>query len=468
MTPNIAVKKRNFTVGTGRPIGPRKPDLSFKYPDDLTIFGYQVMAKAWRNDKRILNLQNKLKDKKAFWQTLNDDINERLYVEDPAKDTRLCILDIDPEYKKIVKARPIKDSISLGSYIECIRELLKTKITLGYREDDLALVDANMRTEQRMIELTNNNFQKYVNIFEEFLVRDHESAHGLLMNANKMSNSLLVAQKEYENLKKTLQGLKSSLFKSEARWNVAKLFQKFLYECTPLYWRKLHRNSLMLSLEHKSCLEMFQEINADAEITLDNILETINRECIVHEVEELYFTEPAQIMDMLSYMEQQNFNSLVYNAELQQPLALIKEDMDTAEDHFDKEIKNFQFYIDGLEKEIEWEEERVVKLEALAHDLIFNHFKEIISSPDVLNLHCFVEDIYESVIEPNTANLNVHQMCSLIESHYRNQLFVLDKVSSRFYCRHILIIIYRTRYLCRLTMYGIQADHSFQSNGHPF
>lgn len=75
-----------------------------------------------------------------------------------------------------------------------------------------------------------------------------------------------------------------------------------------------------------------------------------------------------------------------------------------------------------------WEEERAKYLEDLGNKLIKTEFKQLIKSEEMLNLHVFVEDVYETRIGPNDANLSMLEMMKGIEEKYRNELFLLDKV----------------------------------------
>lgn len=75
-----------------------------------------------------------------------------------------------------------------------------------------------------------------------------------------------------------------------------------------------------------------------------------------------------------------------------------------------------------------WEENRVDELERMAMSLIYTEFKQLIMADDILNMHVFVEDVYESRIGPNDANLNVLEMMRSIEKRYRSEILLMDKV----------------------------------------
>lgn len=77
-----------------------------------------------------------------------------------------------------------------------------------------------------------------------------------------------------------------------------------------------------------------------------------------------------------------------------------------------------------------WEEERAKYLEELAIELINGEFKKLVISDEILNLNVFVEDVYESRIGPNDANLSMSEMMKMIETKFREELITLDQLPS--------------------------------------
>lgn len=78
-----------------------------------------------------------------------------------------------------------------------------------------------------------------------------------------------------------------------------------------------------------------------------------------------------------------------------------------------------------------WEENRVKYLEELATNLLENEFKDLIVEEDVLNLGVIVEDLYESRIGPNDANIGMIDMMKAVEEQYRQELLFFDNVRTR-------------------------------------
>lgn len=74
------------------------------------------------------------------------------------------------------------------------------------------------------------------------------------------------------------------------------------------------------------------------------------------------------------------------------------------------------------------EEERAENLEKYANYLIQTVIRHLISSEEVLYLHVFVEDTYESCVGPNDANLDTFTMMKWIERTHEDLNRQLDNL----------------------------------------
>lgn len=432
--PKTVLKPRYFTSGYG--INEQnKKDLNkepspFRYPKDMEEFAYRVMTKAWRNEVRIEELQEKCSNKPSYKGRQREDLLARLYVEDPTIDSMKSILDIAPEYFKVVEGRPIPDKLDIRKYIEVVRDSLRTKIVNGYREDDIMLIEENLLLEQKVIEKILENYNQYVNVFEEFLYRDHTSSMQLLRDSEAAAQAAYEKYEEYKTVAKKYGSIKSSLYKSEEKWKNCQTYEKFLYLVSPFGWKKQKKTLPTESEEEveENLLGRYRLSLITKEPSLSDIIDNFNKEYEKDYVPDLYFTDPEQLLDVFRFMEMQNLNSLLHSEELAVPLEQVRDGMRCAEEMFDREIANLRETIDKLEGGISWEEERAKYLEELALKLIGNEFKRLIMDDEVLNLHVFVEEVYETRIGPNDANLHIDDMMKAIEARYRQELLALDKV----------------------------------------
>ncbi|XP_060535394.1 cilia- and flagella-associated protein 100-like [Cylas formicarius] len=437
--PVSKLKKRYFTAGVDLDDAEikdlRQEPSPFEYPKDLEVFAHKVMTKAWRNDVRINELHMKCFQKPSHRGRHKKDLLARLYVEDPPKDSMKTILDIDPEYYKAVEGRPIPDKLDIKQYINTVRDSLRTRIINGYREDDIMLIEENLLLEQKIIDSVKENYEKYVNVFEEFLYRDHTSATQLLQDSDRAAADAYQKYEEYKEVANKFAALRSALYNTEEKWRGCLMYEKFLFLVSPFAWRtERMKRSKRLSVyktdddTDENIFGKYQLTKEDEEMSLEELLMRFEQECMEDEAPELYFTDPEQLADVFRFMEMQNLNSLLHSEELALPLEQIKEGMSRAEEMFDEEIRNLREIVDRLEEGILWEEDRAKYLEELALNLINNEFKKLIVDDEVLNLHVFVEDVYETRIGPNDANLSMVEMMNAVEAKYRSELLSLDMV----------------------------------------
>ncbi|KAL3275403.1 hypothetical protein HHI36_020167 [Cryptolaemus montrouzieri] len=411
----------------------------FIYPKDLEEFAQKVLNKAWRNNLRTTELAKKFYERNNYRTRQQGDMLKRLYTEDPDVSNLKYIVDIDPHFFKIADGRPIPDKLNIRDYINTVRDVLRTKIINGYREDDILLIEESLRLEQKMIDEIKENYQIYVNTFEEFLYNDHTHSMKLLRQSEQEAVLAYEKYEEYKELSKEYGALRSILYNSEEKWRNCKMYQKFLYLVSPLSWRKQHDFYHFKSPDEPidtpeggaaAIFGKYRLGDKEAEVSLEDLLAQFLDDCATQREPELYFDDPEQLLDVFRFMELQNLNSLLHSEELAAPLEAVKAGMQKAEKMFDAEIQGLREAIDKLAGGIAWEEERAKYLEELAMELVNGEFRKLVVDDDILNLHVFVEDVYEARIGPNDANLSVTDMMRGIEIKYRNELLQLDKMPS--------------------------------------
>ncbi|XP_023310250.1 cilia- and flagella-associated protein 100-like [Anoplophora glabripennis] len=418
-----------------------KKEISpFEYPRDIELFAHAVMTKAWRDDKRIRELQNKVHNRPNYRGRQKRDSLNRLYVEKPVITEGKTVLNMDPNYYTVVGGKPIRNKLDIREYIQTVRESLRTKIVTGFREDDILLIDEELKLEQKVIDTIRENLQQYINIFEQFLIIDHRTAMNLLQQSETSATAGYAKYMEHNAVAKKFANLHSSLYNVEQKWKQCKTYQKFLYAVSPLTWRmeqdcpKNRRTSIyMLQQRPGDASDIYANYRlslAERGLSLQDIIQEFREEIAGEKDAALYFTEPEQLLDVLKFIEMQNLNSLLHSEGLAVPLENVKEGMKTAVTLFDNQIKKLEEIIEQLEGGISWEEQRVIYLEELAVKLIKTELKNVIIDESILNLHVFVEDIYEAILGPNDANLSLWEMMKAVEESYRHELLLMDKVPS--------------------------------------
>lgn len=259
-----------------------------------------------------------------------------------------------------LSARPIADKLNIKEYIQMVRESLRTKIVIGYREDDIMKIEETMKLEQKMIDIIQENLQDYINIFEDFLITDHRSAMKLLEESEETAKAAHDEYVKYKMFANKFAFIRSSLYTMEEKWKMCKTYQKFLYAVSPLTWRmkqeeptRQRRTSIyMKEQQPDDVLDIFINYRASLMqkgLSLENIIQEFRDEIRNDKPAELYFTNPEQLLDVFRFIEMQNLNSLLYTEELAIPLASINEAMLGVEQLYDRTIKKLEETIEQLE-----------------------------------------------------------------------------------------------------------------------
>lgn len=98
------------------------------------------MSRAWRDNLRRAEESLKYNERQSQRTRMQMDTLPRLYVKDPTIKTMKFITDVDPEYFSLVEGRPVTRKTNMKEYTQRLRDVLMTKIMVGYREDDIMLI----------------------------------------------------------------------------------------------------------------------------------------------------------------------------------------------------------------------------------------------------------------------------------------------------------------------------------------
>lgn len=352
------IKKKYFTTGNAVDDRNRRDVLNepspFVYPKDHEEFAHKVLTKQWRSDLRKKEMSYKYNERHNYKSRQQADMLQRLDIQDAEIKSCKMIQDVDPEFYTIVQGRPIPEKLSISRYIQTVREVLKTKILVGYRGDDIMLIDESLILEQKEIDRIKENYQTYVNTFEEFLYNDHTASMNLLKESDREAALAQEKYEEFRQLSREYGALKSILYSTEEKWRNCKLYQRFLYLVSPMFWRKEYDYYYM----QEGDLAAFQEVSTifgkyrlnvtDENASLQDLISSFRDDRAKQTEPALYFTDPNQLLDVFRFMELQNLNSLLHSEELAVPLENVKEGMARAEELFNAEINSLQELIEKL------------------------------------------------------------------------------------------------------------------------
>lgn len=329
----------------------------FVYPKDLEEFSYRVMSKAWRDNLRAKELKYKASDRNNYRTRQQADLLNRLYVKEAEITGMKTIVDIDPEFYSLVEGRPLMEKFDVRKYVQSVRDVLRTRIVTGFREDDVILIDENIIEEQRLIDETRAAYQKYVDTFEEFLFENHTESMKLLRQSEKEAGVASELYEQYCDLSKEYGKLKYVVYNLEEKWRNCKMYQKFLYLVSPVYWRRRYdyyhltqkESHMSLATELSSVFGRYKLPSTGDVLSLEDLVEQFLDDCRTQDDPLIFFDNPKQLIKAFRFIEIQNLNTLLHIEELAGPTETVKEGIRNARLVFETEMSNLQEIIDSLE-----------------------------------------------------------------------------------------------------------------------
>jgi hypothetical protein len=412
-----------------------KEPTPFSIPPDTEELSYRDLHKVWRQRSREQEAQHDLSTRPNYRSRQNMDLLKRLYI--PDEEAEECrepgLLDIDPQYFKVIEGRPIKEKLDMRKYVEELRETLKTRLRVGYQLDEAMQIEEMFEAEQKMLRNIEAMHKLYADGFGEFLEQDYESSVELLNEAQKAAEKSSDMNYQLKQLEEQFGALKRQVSMLEENWRNCKMFQKFLYIVSPMDWRKkhdyIHRKGpscVSLASEMVSLFGRYRLSVTESEVSLDSLLELFLKDIDSGEEPLLYFTKPSELTQVLQEMESQNLNCLMHSEDLSDPIHAARHGLEQVEGQLERQSTFIMGKIRDLEASISWEENRVQSLKDKARQVLYGLFKEQILSESTLSLHVFVEDVYETCIAPYDSSLGLRDMMSGIELKVESMLLKLD------------------------------------------
>ncbi|GFG33888.1 hypothetical protein Cfor_09859 [Coptotermes formosanus] len=431
-----------FTAGTGVDKGTMR-DVNaepspFWFPPDRGEVSYRLLTKVWCKLRREEEARYDAITRPNYRSRQRMDILKRLYIPDEEVECKQPgLLDIDPQYFKILEGRPIKEKLNLRRYVEEVRETLKTKLKVGYQLDEAMNIGEKFQEEEKRLNNTEALYEVFADSFSEFLEEDHESTMKLLHDAQIETDKSTNMSNQLKKLEKQLEGVKCEVSILEENWRNCKMLQKFLYMASPMDWRKKHdyihrtgHNSVLLVSEMSTLFGRYRLLSPEPEVSLDKLLDLFLTDIKTGEEPLLYFAKPCELLQVFQNMELQNLNCLLHSGDLTDPIQTVQQGLTDAQEQFETQRAYTADKINDLETAITWEEDRIRSLKDKARKLLYELFKDQVMGESAVRLHVFVEDVYEACTGRKDSNRGLMEMMRAIETKMESLLLSLDYLPS--------------------------------------
>ncbi|KAG8128091.1 hypothetical protein E2320_014957 [Naja naja] len=146
------------------------------------------------------------------------------------------------------------------------------------------------------------------------------------------------------------------------------------------------------------------------------------------EVPELYFTDPYQLLQLFTELEEQNLSLIQNSQETEETLDELRHTLENTRNKMDREIEQLKMLAVTLQANIVKEEETAADLELKARVFSFGEYKADVQDKMLVSLHRKVLEVYRRCIGENEANLGTLQMLTVIEHQLDDLLECLERV----------------------------------------
>ncbi|XP_072454465.1 cilia- and flagella-associated protein 100 isoform X2 [Notamacropus eugenii] len=321
---------------------------------------------------------------------------------------------------------------SLASYIEKKRQMFLIQYALEVKKEEILRLEMLATKEEMKLEKAEKFLEKDATLFDEFLKENDRNSVQAMRTAEKEAKAKMEKIIEIRDLTAQILMVKSEISKFEDNIQIFKLYKDFLYKLSPREWLITHarkhlahaaarmsidgrrenvpflpmekeekssrRSSLntsvpnissssmseiVISKEDKSSptssssqdLQILFRTSPSKKESSPTVLSARTEEAESDDELELYFTEPRQLLDIFTELEEQNLSLIQNSQETEETLEEIRNSMRNARNKMDREINQLKLLSTTLMTSITKEEEIAADLQLKSRVFSFGKYK---------------------------------------------------------------------------------------------
>ncbi|XP_068939952.1 cilia- and flagella-associated protein 100 [Petaurus breviceps papuanus] len=420
------------------------------------------------------------------------DIRRQLQMEDHMEDQalqaeaqRLRELRESASWKiAITKDKKIERE-SMISYIEKKRQMFLIQYALEVKREEILRLEMLATKEEMKLEKAEKFLEKDATLFDEFLKENDRNSVQAMRIAEKEAKAKMEKIIEIRDITAQILMVKSEISKFEDNVQIYRIYKDFLYKLSPREWLMTHarkhlahaaarmtsgqhrdsipflpmekegrdnrRSSLstpiskvpsssvseiVISKEDKASptssssqeLQPLFTISPSKKESSPTVFSARTDETDSDDELDLYFTEPQQLLDIFSQLEEQNLSLIQNSQETEEALEEINNSMRNTRNKMDREINQLKLLSTTLMTSIAKEEEIASDLQLKARVFSFGEYKGDYQNKMLASLNKKVVEVYRHCIGDCESSLGTLQMLTIIEHQLDELLENLEKV----------------------------------------
>ncbi|XP_042679811.1 cilia- and flagella-associated protein 100 [Centrocercus urophasianus] len=220
----------------------------FTVPPDIDIFAIRnkerKKAKEERekmktmkiHEKMTYSAKNKAKEKgfrKALQKEEEEENRKQATDEERLKALQECL-----SWKIAIKKDYPLEKETFRDYINDRREIFLLEYAIAVKKEEIQKLENIAKKEERKLEKAENNLEKDIAVFDEFLKENHKSSIQALKIAEKESAVKAKKVVEIHAISSQIMSLQSDITRFENSLREYKMYRDFLYQLSPKEWQE--------------------------------------------------------------------------------------------------------------------------------------------------------------------------------------------------------------------------------------
>ena len=467
----------------------KKTQNPFKMPEDHDIFSLRDKEKQKKKREREKQRTLNVHEKTTYTSRINartksmikpaGDTDDDLSDEDEKdKDGALTVKE-DPQFVLSTTRDRNVEKENLADFVAKKREMFLVQYSLGVKRDEMRKLEEIAQAEERKLELAEQYLEEDAAMFDEFLKDNDKNAVEAIKVAEAETKAKLEKVSDIKKINAQMMAIKSEISKNEDTLKEYKLYRKFLDALAPQEWKEekakkqeeksekaRERSVTKSSAREKSQSSIRRKVSVggtstgapgrsisrtsmqrkysrskgssstarrktsqiDSEDTRSVAsIETVTDDEESEDEVELFFTDPKQLLDIFSELEEQNLSLIQNSQDTEETLEDMRKTIQQTQEKMNKETETLKTQINFLKDAIDAEQEKAAELEMKSKMFSYGVFKAEDQEKMLAELDKKVGEVYRNCIGDNEANISTLQMLTNIENRLE-ELFELIEI----------------------------------------
>ncbi|KAM3849398.1 cilia- and flagella-associated protein 100 [Diretmus argenteus] len=304
---------------------------------------------------------------------------------------------------------------STVDFITKKREMFLLEYSLMVKRSEIKKLEDATAEEERRLRRAQQILEEDSLLFEEFLRENDKNSVEAIKIAEQETKSKLDRMAEIKRLSSDMVTIKSEISKNEEILEEFKMYESFLFKLSPPEWQRA-RNKAPEAPEAHVLTEREEEREKETGRKKSG------------EEPELYFSDPQQLMDLLTELEEQNLSLIQNSRDTEEALEELRQATEANRKKMEQDEEELTLQISIMTASVAAEKQKAADLELKSR--LFNFGKFRTGEQDVMldSLGGKVEEVYRSCVEDAVANLSTLQMLASIERHLSTLLENLESI----------------------------------------